>query len=131
MSSVNKVMLVGRLGQDPETKYLTGGTCVCNFSIATSDVWVDNNGHKQEKTEWHRIVVYGKAAENCGKHLRKGGLIHVEGKIEYRTWKDKDDRTCYMTEIKAQQVKFLSKAKERSQDSTGDAPEDTMEEQAS
>jgi single-strand DNA-binding protein len=105
MGSVNKVILLGNLGKDPETKYLNSGQAVCNFSIATTETW-DKDGQKQEKTEWHRIVAYAKLAENCGKYLAKGRQVYIEGKITTRSW-DKDGKTQYMTEIVANQVVFI------------------------
>jgi single-strand DNA-binding protein len=105
--SVNKVILVGRLGQNPEVRYTPSGAAVANFSIATSESWVDKSGQKQERTEWHRIVVWGKTAENCNQYLSKGRQIYVEGRLQTRQWQDKDGQTKYTTEIQAQTVQFL------------------------
>ena len=105
--SVNKVILVGRLGQNPEVRYIPSGAAVANFSIATSESWVDKSGQKQEKTEWHRIVVWGKTAENCSQYLSKGRQVYVEGRLQTRQWQDKDGQTKYTTEILAQTVQFL------------------------
>jgi single-strand DNA-binding protein len=105
--SVNKVILVGRLGQNPEVRYTPAGAAVANFSIATSESWMDKSGQKQEKTEWHRIVVWGKTAENCNQYLSKGRQIYVEGRLPTRQWQDKDGQTKYTTEIQAQTVQFL------------------------
>ncbi len=106
--SVNKVILVGRLGQDPEMKYTPSGTGVCNFSIATSETWNDKSGQKQERTEWHRIVVWSKLAELCNQYLAKGRQVFVEGKLQTRSWDDqKTGQKKYMTEINATTVQFL------------------------
>ncbi len=109
--SVNKVILLGRLGQDPELKYTPSGAAVCNFSLATSESWMDkNSGQKQEKTEWHRIVVWGKLAELCNQYLSKGRQAFVEGRIETRSWDDQSGQKRYTTEIKANTVQFIGGA---------------------
>ncbi|CAM6054199.1 unnamed protein product [Sphagnum tenellum] len=105
--SVNKVILVGRLGQTPEVRYTPSGSAVGNFSIATNENWMDKTGQKQEKTEWHRIVVWGKTAENCSQFLSKGRQVYVEGRLQTRQWQDKDGQTKYSTEVIAQTVQFL------------------------
>jgi len=104
--SVNKVILIGRLGQDPELKYTPAGQAVTTFSLATSEMWNDKNGQRQERTEWHRIVVWGKTAENCSKYLGKGRQVFVEGRLQTRSW-DKDGQKHYTTEIIANTVQFL------------------------
>lgn len=110
MASINKVFLLGNLGADPEVREAGGGV-VCNFRIATSEVWNDRQtGERRERTEWHRVVVWGKQAEICGQHLRKGRPVHVEGRIETREWDDKDGNKRYTTEINADRVTFLSDA---------------------
>lgn len=106
MSSVNKVILVGRLGQDPETRYTGGGTAVCNFSLATSEKFTDRSGQKQETTQWHRIVAWGKLAEICQQYLGKGSLVYVEGKITYKTW-EKEGVKQHSTEIKLDSLQML------------------------
>ena len=88
--SLNKVMIIGRLGQDPELKYTPSGMAVCNFTCATSESWNDKSGQKQERTEWHRIVVWGKLAELCNQYLAKGRQAYIEGKLQTRSWEDKD-----------------------------------------
>ena len=99
MSGLNRVMLIGRLGQDPATKFFQNGDAVCNFSIATSETWKDKNtGEKKEKTEWHKIVAYRKLAEICGKYLNKGKQVYLEGKLQTRSY-EKDGNTYYTTEI--------------------------------
>jgi len=107
MAGLNKVMIIGNLGRDPEIRYSQQGTAVVNFSIATSDTWLDKNtGQKQEKTEWHRIVVFGKQAENCEKYLSKGRQVYVEGRLSTSTY-EKDGQTHYATDIIANTVQFL------------------------
>src|SRR4051794_38130666 len=108
--SVNKVILVGRLGQNPEVRYTPSGAAVANFSVATNESWMDKSGQKQERTEWHRIVVWGKTAENCNQYLAKGRQVYVEGRLQTRQWQDKDNQTKYTTEIQAQTVQFLGGA---------------------
>ncbi|MBI3535289.1 MAG: single-stranded DNA-binding protein [Deltaproteobacteria bacterium] len=106
--SVNKVILVGRLGQNPEVRFTPSGAAVANFSIATNEIWNDKaTGQKQERTEWHRIVVWGKLAELCQQYLTKGKQAYVEGRLQTKQWKDKDGQTRYTTEINAQSVQFL------------------------
>ena len=106
MASVNKVILVGNLGRDPETKYLPSGDAVCNFSIATSETWKDKAGEKQEATEWHRISAFGKLAEICGQYLKKGSTVYIEGSIKTRTY-EKDGEKRYATEIRADRMQML------------------------
>ena len=106
MSGVNKVMIIGRLGQDPEMKAVGQGATVTRLSLATSENWVDKGGQKQERTEWHRVVVWGKLAEICGKYLAKGRQVYVEGKLQTRSWEDNGQKK-YSTEIVASTVQFL------------------------
>src|SRR3954464_10646068 len=105
--SVNKVILVGRLGQNPEVRYTPSGAAVANFSVATNESWTDKSGQKQERTEWHRVVVWGKLAELCSQYLSKGRQCYVEGRLQTRQWQDKDGQTKYTTEVQAQTVQFL------------------------
>jgi len=105
--SVNKVILVGRLGQDPEVKYTPGGQQVASFSLATDEKWTDKDGTRQERTEWHRIVVWGKTAELCGQYLKKGRETYLEGKLSTRKWTDKDGHERQTTEIVAERVVFI------------------------
>jgi len=107
---MNKAIIVGRLGQDPELKTTTGGS-ICNFSVATSESWTDKEGHKQERTEWHRVVTFGKLAEICVQYVSKGSQVLVDGKIQTRSWEDKDGQKRYSTEIVASQVTFLDSKK--------------------
>jgi len=105
---VNKVILLGNLGKDPEVSYTQGGTARCRFSLATGETYTDNAGNRQDKTEWHNIVVWGKQGENVGKFLKKGRQVYIEGKIQTRSWDDeKSGQKKYMTEINAQRVVFL------------------------
>lgn len=105
--SMNKVILLGRLGQDVELKHTPNGAAVANFSLATTESWNDKGGNKQEKTEWHRIVVWGKIAELCNQYLSKGRQALVEGKLQTRQWDDKDGNKRYTTEINAAIVQFF------------------------
>ncbi|MBX2814041.1 MAG: single-stranded DNA-binding protein [Myxococcales bacterium] len=107
MASINKVFLIGNLGADPEVRYTANGSAVANFRIATSETWNDKSGERQERTEWHRIVVWGRQAEHCGEFLRKGRPVHVEGRIQSREWEDRDGQRRFTTEIIAQSVTFL------------------------
>ena len=108
MASVNKVIVLGNLGADPELRYTQGGSPVCNMRIATNERWRDKDGAQQERTEWHQIVVWGKQAENCEKYLKKGRSAYVEGRLQTRDWEDKDGNKRYTTEIVAQTVQFMS-----------------------
>ncbi len=108
--SVNKVLLIGRLGNNPEIRYTNTGTAVANFNLATSESWNDKTGQKQERTEWHRVVVWGKLAELCEKYLAKGRQCFVEGRLQTRSWDDKDGNKRYTTEIVANTVQFLGGA---------------------
>lgn len=109
MASVNKVILVGNLGRDPELKYTPNGTAMANFTLATNEKWKDKEGKEQEATEWHRIVVFGKLAEICGEYLHKGRQIYLEGKIRSRTYKDREgvEKTVY--EIRAENMVMLGR----------------------
>ena len=107
MASVNKVILIGNLGRDPETRYMPEGGAITNISIATTDKWKDKNGEMQEKTEWHRIAFFGKLAEIAGEYLKKGSQVYVEGRLQTRKWQDKDGQDKYMTEIIADRMQML------------------------
>ena len=108
MSSINKVIIIGRLGKDPETRYTTGGDAICNATVATSESWRDkNSGEKKEATEWHRVVFYRKLAEIAGQYLKKGSSVYIEGKLKTRKWQDKDGQDRYTTEIEATEMKML------------------------
>jgi single-strand DNA-binding protein len=116
MASVNKVILIGNLGKDPELRYTPNGTAVGNFNIATNEVWTDKSGEKQTRTEWHRIVTWAKLAETCGEFLTKGKQVYVEGSIQTRSWDDKEGNKRTTTEIRAQKVVMLGKAEARPAD---------------
>ena len=105
--SVNKVILIGNLGKDPEVRFTANGKAVARFPIATSEVWTDGEGNRQERTEWHNIIVWGKQGETCGQYLAKGRQVFVEGSIRSRTYDDKSGTKRYVTEIIAQRVRFL------------------------
>ena len=105
--SVNKVILVGRLGKDPETRYMTNGEAVTNVSLATSENYNDKSGEKQERTEWHNLVFYRRLAEIAGEYLKKGAQIYVEGRIQTRKWQDKEGKDRYTTEIIVNEMKML------------------------
>ena len=108
MASVNKVILIGNLGKDPETRYLPSGEALTSFSIATSETWKDKtSGEKKEATEWHRISAFGKLAEICGEYLRKGSQVYIEGSLRTRKWQDKEGQDRYTTEIRADQMRML------------------------
>lgn len=116
MAGVNKVIIIGRLGADPELKTVTGGQSVCRLSVATSENWTDREGQKQERTEWHRVVVWGKLAELCGKYLTKGRQAYIEGRLQTRSWEDQQGQKKYTTEVVANTVQFLSSGGEQRQD---------------
>ena len=107
MGSVNKVILVGNLGADPELKYTPSNRPVCNLSIATNEVFKDKSGQRQERTEWHRVTVWGEQGETCSKYLSKGRSVYVEGRLQTRSWADKDGKKRYSTDIVADRVVFL------------------------
>ncbi len=106
-SGLNKVFLLGRLGNDPEVRYTTNGGAVANFNVATNESWTDKQGQKQERTEWHRVVVWGKLGELCGQYLTKGRQAFLEGKLQTREWTDKEGAKRYTTEIVASNVQFI------------------------
>jgi single-strand DNA-binding protein len=127
MASVNKVILVGNLGRDPEVRYMPNGEAVANFSIATTDSWKDKSGQKQEKTEWHNIVMYRRLAEIAGEYLKKGRPVYVEGRLQTRKW-EKDGVTRYTTEIVADQMQMLGGREGGSSGSYDDAAYDMNQE---
>ena len=110
---ISKTILLGRLGKDTELKYTAGGAAVCKFSLATSEAWVDKQGQKQEKTEWHNITVFGKTGENCNKFLNKGSLVYIEGKNQTTSY-EKDGQKLYFTSVTATIIKFLDSKKDQS-----------------
>ncbi len=107
MASVNKVILLGNLGRDPETRYTTGGDAVTNLNIATSEQWKDKNGEKQERTEWHRVVLFGRQAEVAGEYLKKGRSVYIEGRLQTRKYTDKDGVEKYSTEVVADRMQLI------------------------
>jgi len=109
MASLNKIMLIGYLGADPELRYTPSGSPVANFRVATSEQWTDRDGQKQEKTEWHRVVAWRKLAETCGEYLHKGSLVYVEGRLETRNWEDRDGIKRWTTEVRAWRVQMLDR----------------------
>lgn len=116
MSGVNKVIVLGRLGADPEVKNISASSTVARLSVATSENWTDREGQKQERTEWHRVVVWGKLAELCGKYLTKGRQVYIEGRLQTRSWEDQQGQKKYSTEIVANTVQFLGGGNEVSRD---------------
>jgi len=107
MASINKVILIGNLGRDPEVRYTQGGSAVANLNLATNEVWNDKAGQKQERTEWHKVVVWGKQAEIAREYLTKGRQIYVEGSLQTRQWDDKEGQKRYTTEIRCQRFVML------------------------
>lgn len=107
MASVNKVILVGNLGRDPEMRYMPSGDALASFSIATTDSWKDKNGQKQERTEWHRISMFGKLAEIAGEYLKKGSSVYIEGRLQTRKWQDKEGNERQTTEVVADRMQML------------------------
>lgn len=105
--SVNKVILVGRLGQDPEVRFTQGGTAVANLRIATDETWKDQSGERQQRTEWHTVVAWRKLAEICGQYLNKGRLVYIEGRLQTRSWQDKEGNKRYSTEVQADNMVML------------------------
>ena len=111
MASINKAIIVGNLGNDPEIRYSSGGDAIANMNIATTDSWKDKEGRKQEKTEWHRVTMFGKLAEICGEYLKKGSQVYIEGKLQTRKWTDKSNIERYTTEIVADRMQMLGSNK--------------------
>jgi single-strand DNA-binding protein len=107
MASVNKVILIGNLGRDPETRYTTGGDAVTNLRLATTETWKDKSGEKQEKTEWHSVVLFGRQAEIAGEYLKKGRSVYIEGRLQTRKYTDKEGVEKYATEIVADRMQLL------------------------
>ncbi len=107
MASVNKVIVLGNLGQDPELRHTASGRPVATLRVATNEVWTDQNGERKERTEWHNVVVWGRQAENCAQYLSKGRQVFVEGRLQTRKWEDRDGNPRYTTEIVADRVQFI------------------------
>ena len=106
---LNKVMIIGRLGRDPEMRYSQTGSPICTLNIATDESYTDRDGNRVDRAEWHRVVVFQRAAENCAQYLSKGSLVYVEGSLQTRKWQDQQGQDRYATEIKAQRVQFLDR----------------------
>jgi len=123
--SVNKAILIGRLGKDPDVRYTPDGAMVTNFSLATDERWKDKSGEKVQKTEWHNVVSFGKMAEICGNYLEKGALVYIEGRIRTRSW-EKDGIKRYTTEIVATDMKMLTPKGGHDQNQSGGSPEDDV-----
>lgn len=115
MAGVNKVILIGNLGADPEVRYTQGGAAVANLRLATSETWNDKDGNRQERTEWHSVTVWGKLAENCGKYLAKGRQVYVEGRLQSRVYEDKDGIERKVWDVVASQVTFLASGRDDSE----------------
>ena len=114
MAAINKVILIGHLGADPELRYTPNGTPVANFRIATTERWINKQGERMESTEWHRIVAWGKLGEFCGQYLNKGKQVYIEGRLRTRSWEDKDGKKQWTTEIIAQRLQLLGKPEKSS-----------------
>jgi single-strand DNA-binding protein len=123
MRGVNKVILVGNLGADPEVRYASSGAAVVNFRIATSENWTNKEGGKETRTEWHRIVAFGKLAEICAEYLNKGKQVYIEGRLQSRSWEDKEGNKRWTTEIVANNVVMLGGAGDQVRDTSGEPPE--------
>jgi single-strand DNA-binding protein len=127
MASINKVILVGYLGADPEIRYTPSGAAVANFRMATTEQWSTKEGQRQERTEWHRIVAWRKLGEICGQYLHKGSMVYIEGRLQTRSWDDRDGNKRYTTEIIAQGMQMLDRADKSGQPNSFDEtslPED-------
>ncbi|MDY6990410.1 MAG: single-stranded DNA-binding protein [Thermodesulfobacteriota bacterium] len=107
MASVNKAILIGNLGRDPEVRYTPSGTAVANFSVATTENWTNRDGEKQSRTEWHRVVAWGRLGETCGEYLSKGSQVYIEGSIQTNEWEDKEGNKRQTTEIRAWRMQML------------------------
>lgn len=112
---LNKVMIIGRLGADPELRYTQSGQATCSLRVATDESYTDKDGNRVERTEWHRVAVFGKTAENCNQYLGKGSLVYVEGKLLTRKWQDQNGQERYTTEIRAERVLFLDRKENAAQ----------------
>lgn len=130
MPSVNKVILMGHLGGDPELRYLPDGSPVASFSIATNETWKDKNGEKQERTEWHRCQAWGRLAEIAGEYLKKGAPVYLEGKIRTRKWQDKSGQDRYTTEIVVERLQMLGGKRDETESVEGEKPQETKSQSA-
>lgn len=131
MASINKSIIVGYLGKEPETRFMPNGDAVCNLTVATSESWKDKKtGEKREATEWHRVVVFRKLAEICGQYLKKGALVYIEGKLRTRKYQDKDGQERYTTEIEASEMQMLGGKNDASQPSDQRQPQRNSQKQS-
>jgi len=128
MSGVNKVILVGNLGSDPELRHTPSGTTVANFRVATNEVFTNRNGERNERTEWHRIVAFGRLAEICGQYLKKGKQVYLEGRIQTRDWEDQTGNKRYTTEVVATQMVMLGRAGDASYTADADVQQSPPDE---
>jgi len=126
MKSVNKVILVGHVGRAPEIRYTQGGAPVANFTVATNEYWTSNTGEKQERTEWHRIVAWGKLAEFCQEYIQKGSYLYIEGRIQTRNYEDRDGVKRYVTEIRANEIGLLDRKPAADAAAGAEPPIDTL-----
>ncbi len=126
MASLNQVQIIGNLGKDPEVRYLPNGNAVANLAVATTEAWKDKSGEKQEKTEWHRVTLYGKTAEVAGEYLKKGSQVFIQGRNETKEWTDKEGVKRYTTEIVADTMKMLGAAKATEQQQSGATKQNTV-----
>lgn len=131
MASVNKVILIGNLGRDPEVRYMPSGDAITNLNLATSETWKDKSGEKQEKTEWHRVVMFGKTAEIAGEYLKKGSPVYIEGRLQTRKWTDKEGKDRYTTEVVADRMQMLGSRSGGSERMSAPPDEDSAPEPAS
>lgn len=122
MASVNKVIVLGNLGRDPELRHTSGGKAVATLSVATNEQWTDQSGERQERTEWHRVVVWGRQAESCAQYLAKGRSVFVEGRLQTNKWQDRDGNDRYTTEIVGDRIQFLGGPSAEPSDSAEPAP---------
>ena len=122
MASVNKVIVLGNLGRDPELRHTSGGKAVATLSVATNEQWTDQSGERQERTEWHRVVVWGRQAESCAQYLAKGRSVFVEGRLQTNKWQDRDGNDRYTTEIVGDRIQFLGGPSAESSDFAEPAP---------
>lgn len=127
MANLNKVLLIGNLGADPETNHSPNGIPITNFRIATSEKWKDKEGKVQTRTDWHRVVTFGRLAEICGEYLAKGKQVYIEGRIQTKTWEDKDGNKRYVTEIIANIMQMLGRAENQQKCQAGEEPEFSQE----
>lgn len=127
MASLNRVLLIGNLGADPELSYTPSGTAKATMRLATHEHWTDKEGNKKERTEWHRIIAWGRLAEICGEYLTKGRQIFIEGRLNTRSWEDNDDVKRWITEIVATNMQMLGNGKDKAESQEVDEPTDTPE----